>query len=415
MKRKPGKQPGRGARSWPGTSTPDKTEGACFPDPLPRAALTSQRRRPGGDSTHIRSHSFPAPQARAVTIQHGPATKCSVRAAADPMSADAPPEAAGAPGAGNLRAELPGLVRVPARDSRGAVRGHPRVGVSGTQPATGGCTRLLDAARRVAAANARAIRALVHPRPGVACGDETPLRAGPGPKPRGPASRCRPAPPCSTYYSRRPGTLAYLSGNSSYSDLHGTVVVHDRYVDYNYLRRHQPPAVPAMSAAILKTPPRPTRTRCGPAKIAGALRGLIHQANLARDQGLAAVPRRPRRRPQAVFRRGCAPAALGLVQVRRGPRAESKQPGRARTWPGRRRSRRAAVPHRHRHPADQVQPSRTRPAARENPAGSGSEKTTRDRYAIRGYASTAAKHRIAVFTAIRDALAGKPRIHAQRA
>jgi len=37
-----------------------------------------------------------------------------------------------------------------------------------------------------------------------------------------------------------------------------------------------------------------------------------------------------------------------------------------------------------------------------------SEKTTRDRYAIRGYASTARKHGIAVFTAIRDALAGNP-------
>jgi hypothetical protein len=37
-----------------------------------------------------------------------------------------------------------------------------------------------------------------------------------------------------------------------------------------------------------------------------------------------------------------------------------------------------------------------------------SEKTTRDRYAIRGYASTAAKHGTAVFTAIRDALAGNP-------
>ena len=33
---------------------------------------------------------------------------------------------------------------------------------------------------------------------------------------------------------------------------------------------------------------------------------------------------------------------------------------------------------------------------------------SRDRYAIRGYASTAAKHRTAVFTAIRDALAGNP-------
>ena len=37
-----------------------------------------------------------------------------------------------------------------------------------------------------------------------------------------------------------------------------------------------------------------------------------------------------------------------------------------------------------------------------------SEKTTRDRYAIRGYASTAAKHGVAIFTAIYAALAGHP-------
>ena len=37
-----------------------------------------------------------------------------------------------------------------------------------------------------------------------------------------------------------------------------------------------------------------------------------------------------------------------------------------------------------------------------------SEKTTRDRYAIRGYGSTAAKHGCQIFTAIRDALAGNP-------
>jgi transposase len=37
-----------------------------------------------------------------------------------------------------------------------------------------------------------------------------------------------------------------------------------------------------------------------------------------------------------------------------------------------------------------------------------SEKTTRDRCAIRGYASTAAKHGDQTFTAIRDALAGNP-------
>ena len=37
-----------------------------------------------------------------------------------------------------------------------------------------------------------------------------------------------------------------------------------------------------------------------------------------------------------------------------------------------------------------------------------SEKAARDRYAIRGYASTAAKHGTDALTAIRDALAGNP-------
>jgi hypothetical protein len=37
-----------------------------------------------------------------------------------------------------------------------------------------------------------------------------------------------------------------------------------------------------------------------------------------------------------------------------------------------------------------------------------SETTTRHRYAVRGHASTAAKHGHQVFTAIRDALAGNP-------
>ena len=37
-----------------------------------------------------------------------------------------------------------------------------------------------------------------------------------------------------------------------------------------------------------------------------------------------------------------------------------------------------------------------------------SEETTRQRYAIRGYLSTAAKHGINVLAALRDALAGTP-------
>jgi len=37
-----------------------------------------------------------------------------------------------------------------------------------------------------------------------------------------------------------------------------------------------------------------------------------------------------------------------------------------------------------------------------------SEQATRHRYAIRGYISTAAKHGISVFAALRDALTGNP-------
>jgi transposase len=39
-----------------------------------------------------------------------------------------------------------------------------------------------------------------------------------------------------------------------------------------------------------------------------------------------------------------------------------------------------------------------------------SETVTRHRYAIRGYISTATKHGISVFTALRDALTGNPRM-----
>jgi len=46
--------------------------------------------------------------------------------------------------------------------------------------------------------------------------------------------------------------------------------------------------------------------------------------------------------------------------------------------------------------------------ARQKPGRLRSEKATRDRYAIRSYVSTAAKHGIAVIAAIRNALAGTP-------
>ncbi len=59
-----------------------------------------------------------------------------------------------------------------------------------------------------------------------------------------------------------------------------------------------------------------------------------------------------------------------------------------------------------------VQSGRTRPeTAKTQQKISGrlrSEQVTRDRYAIRGYISTVAKHGACVLTAIHDALAGNP-------
>ena len=111
-----------------------------------------------------------------------------------------------------------------------------------------------------------------------------------------------------------------------------------------------------------------------------------------------------------LFRHG---VNVGLSDVRRVPGAKSKQPT-ARTLLECLRDRQAdvlrfltdtAVPPTSYQAERDLRPSKTQQKI------SGrlrSEKTTRHRYAVRGYASTAAKHGIAALTAIRDALAGNP-------
>ena len=102
--------------------------------------------------------------------------------------------------------------------------------MSGTRPSDGWVHGLLDrAASAVAAANT-AIRALII-LAAVICGDETPLRAGPGPKTRKKYLQVA----CTnllTYYFLGGRDLASFK-DFVYSDLHGTVVVHDRYQNYD--------------------------------------------------------------------------------------------------------------------------------------------------------------------------------------
>jgi hypothetical protein len=145
-----------------------------------------------------------------------------------------------------------------------------------------------------------------------------------------------------------------------------------------------------------------------PAQIIQALQGLIHAANTARARGLAAVPADLAAPMIHAFKHG---VLVGLSQL-------PKVPGRKQR-PGRElleclRDRQGDVLRfitDLRIPPTSNQAERDLRPAKTQQKISGrlrSEQVTRDRYAIRGYISTAAKHGAHVLTAIHDALAGNP-------
>jgi transposase len=277
--------------------------------------------------------------------------------------------------------------------------------MSGTRPSDGWVHALLArAATAVAAAN-KTIRALVL-LARVICGDETPVRAGPGPKSKKKYLHvaCTSLLTCYFLGGRALGSFTGFI----YSDLHGTVIVHDRYQNYDHFGdvAHQ-----LCTQHLLRDIEDAAQTypdAIWPVQAARELRALIHQANLARDQGLAAVPDDTIAQHLCLFRNA---VNAGLSAISRLPGANQKQP------PGRLLL--ECLKHREadvlRFLTDTAIPPTSNQAERDlRPAKtqqkiSGrlrSEKTTRDRYAIRGFASTAAKHGLDVFTTIRDALAG---------
>ena len=401
--RRPGKQPGAPGAYLAWQDRPDKTE-----DVFPEGRCECGADLASAADLGVRySHQVTdLPEARAVTIQYDRhAAGCSCGRV---HVADAPPQA-GAPGTVtyglNFQAWCVFLMvmhHVPVERCADIIES-----MSGTRPSDGWVHSLLErAARAVAAAN-RAIRALIL-LARVVCGDETPVRVGPGPK-----SRKRYLHVACTNLL----TCYFLGGRDLpsfkgfvYSDLHGTVIVHDRYQNYDsfggishqlccqHLLRDLEDAAESYPSAIW------------PGQTADALRALIHAANVARDQGLSAVPGEMTAEHLKLFRRG---VTVGLSEVRRVPGAKSKQPP-ARTLLECLRHREAdvlrfltdsAIPPTSNQAERDLRPSKTQQKI------SGrlrSEKTTRDRYAVRGYASTAVKHGIAVFIAIHNALAGKP-------
>ena len=322
--------------------------------------------------------------------------------------AGAPPEAAGAPGTVtyglNFQAWCVFLMvmhHVPVERCADILES-----MAGTRPSDGWVHSLLArAARAVAAAN-KTIRALII-LARVICGDETPLRAGPGPKRKKKYLQVA----CTNLL-----TLYYLGERTLdsfedfiYSDLSGIVVVHDRYVNYDHFDgiTHQ-----LCTAHLLRDIEDAAQTYPDakwPAQVAEQLRALIHQANLARDRGLAPVPGDAIAGQLKLFRNG---VNVGLSEIRRIPGGKKVKQPPALLLLECLKNREADVL---RFLTDTAIPATSNLAERDVRPAKTQQKisgrlrsvpVTRDRYAIRGYASTAKKHGHQVFTVIYDALAG---------
>jgi hypothetical protein len=281
--------------------------------------------------------------------------------------------------------------------------------LTGTRPSDGFVHGLLArAAKAVRAAN-MLIRALVITA-GVVCGDETPIRVGPGPKTRKRylLVACTNLLTCFFLGDR---TLDSF-GKFVFADLGDgkAVLVHDRYANYDampgvlhqlctqHILRDVEDCAQAYPAAAW------------PAQAAEALRGLIHTANVSRDKGLNSAPDDQVADDLRLFRNA---VRVGLSEVRRAPGAKAKQPT-GRCLLECLRDREADVLRflsDLRIPPTSNQAERDLRPAKTQQKISGrlrSEAATRNRYAVRGYLDTARKHGQPVMDVIRDIFGGSP-------
>jgi len=401
-KRKPGKQPGVAGAHLEWNDNPDKTL-AQYPEGTCTCGTDLEGARDlGVEYSHQVTD---LPEAMAQTTQydrHAVQCRCG-----KVHVADAPPEA-GQPGTVtyglNFQAWCVFLMvmhHVPVERCADILES-----MSGVRPSEGWVHSLLGrAAKAVAAAN-KAIRALII-LARVVCGDETPVRAGPGPesaKKKYLHVACTGLLTCYFLGDRDlPSFKDFI-----YSDLYGTVIVHDRYQNYDAFDGVAHQLCAAHLLRDLEAAAQDYPGAVWPVQIADKLRALIHAANVARDKGLAAVPEQETAGHLRLFRHG---VAVGLSQVPRVPGSNQKQPP-ARCLLECLKDREAdvlrfltdtAIPPTNNQAERDARPAKTQ---QKTSGRLRSEKTTRDRYAVRGYASTAIKHGRQVFTVIREALAG---------
>lgn len=235
----------------------------------------------------------------------------------------------------------------------------------------------------------------------VVCADETPIRAGPGPK----ARKRYLLVACTsllTYYLLGDRSLATFAA-FVLPDLDGAVVVHDRYQNYDAFPGLIHQLCCAHIGRDLADAAETYPDAHWPVQITQALQGLIHAANTARRQGLAAVPADIAAPLDHAFRHG---VILGLSQVPpHGPHRALLECLRDRRDDVLRFTTDLTIP-----PTSNQAERDARPAKTQQKISGRlrSEQATRHRYAIRGYISTAAKHGTDVLTALRDAITGTP-------
>ena len=401
-----GKQPGAPGSHLAWSASPDERV-ACFPQGRCRcgAALAG-----GADLGVVASHQqVEIPLVSARVIQHD---RHAVRCGCGQVTGAVAPPGAGAPGTvtygPNLQAWCVYLMvthAIPVHRCAELI-----AALTGAAPSAGFVHGMLArAAAAVKTANTL-IRALVIAAPAVCC-DETPLRAGPGP---GWRKRwlLAAATPLLTYYTLADRNTASFAA-FVLPDAAG-VVVHDRYAVYDYPKvgvgTHQ-----LCCAHLLRDLEDAAQTypdAAWPARITAALSGLIHAANTARAQGLPAVPHATAAPLTAAYRDAIT-TGLADLAARPGARGRHHRQHRQQLLEDL-RDREADVL---RFTTDTRIPPTSNQAERDlRPAKtqekiSGrlrSETTTRHRYAIRGYLSTATKHGNSPLTTLRDAITGTP-------
>lgn len=285
--------------------------------------------------------------------------------------------------------------------------------LTGAAPSVGFVHGMLTRAATLLGEVDKRIRALITLAYAV-CADETPLRVGPKTlKPGRKKAEKYLLVACTELYTH------YLLGDRDLDtfkafvlkDLTDSVVVHDRYHLYDSAQlgelTHQLCCQHLLRdlAGAAETYPQAH----WPAQIADALRGLIHQANLARETGQDTITQDIKDELTKRFRDG---VQVGL--------SDTTSHG---NRPGERTARLLLEVLRDREPDvlrfahDLNVPPTSNQAERDlRPAKiqqkiSGrltSQKQTEDRYRIRGYLSTAAKHDRNVMDALREAILGRP-------